>query len=52
MQMLGAEIQGGQPTPVQAAEMKELQSKLLKASQIVAVMLLLAVAAMAVGRYV
>ena len=51
MQKLGAEIQG-QPTPAQAAEMQALQSKLLKASQIVAVLLLLAVAAMAAGRYV
>ena len=51
MQKLGAEIQG-QPTPTQAAEMQALQSKLLKASQIVAVLLLLAVAAMAAGRYV
>ena len=51
MQKLGAEIQGGQPTPAQAAEMQALQSKLRVASQVVAVMLLLAVAAMAVGRY-
>ena len=48
---LGAEIQGGQPTPAQAAEMQALQSKLRQASQLVAVLLLLAVAAMAVGRY-
>ena len=51
MQKLGAEIQG-QPSPAQAAEMQALQAKLLKASQLVAVLLLLAVAAMAVGRYV
>ena len=51
MQKLGAEIQG-QPSPAQAAEMQALQAKLLKASQVVAVMLLLAVTAMAVGRYV
>ena len=52
MQKLGAEMQGGQATPAQAAEMQALQSKLLRASQVVAVMLLLAVAAMAAGRYV
>lgn len=51
MQKLGAEIQGGQPTPTQAAEMQSLQSKLRRASQVVAVLLLLAVAAMAAGRY-
>ena len=51
MQQLGAQIQG-QPTPEQAAEMQALQAKLRQASQLVAVMLLLAVAAMAVGRYV
>ena len=51
MQKLGAEIQGGQPTPAQAAEMQALQSKLRRASQLVAVLLLLAIAAMAAGRY-
>ena len=52
MQQISAEIQGGQPTPAQAAEMQALQAKLRQASQVVAVILLLAVAAMAVGRYV
>lgn len=52
MQQLGTEIQGGQPSPAQAAEMQALQAKLARASQLVAVMLLLALAAMAVGRYV
>lgn len=51
MQKLGAEIQG-QPSPAQAAEMQTLQAKLLKASQVVAVLLLLSVAAMAAARYV
>jgi len=51
MQQLGAEMGGGQPTPDQAAEMKVLQEKLSSASRLVAVMLLLAVAAMAVARY-
>ena len=52
MQKLGAEMGSGQPTPAQAAEMKQLQSKLLRASQIVAVTLLIVVAAMAAARYV
>jgi hypothetical protein len=51
MQKLGAEMQGGQPSPAQAAEMKTLQEKLASASRLVAVMLLLAVAAMGVARY-
>ena len=51
MQHLGAEIGGGPPSPAQAAEMKTLQEKLSSASRLVAVMLLLAVAAMAVARY-
>jgi hypothetical protein len=52
MQQIGAEVQGGQPSPAQAAEMQTLQAKLRRASQVVAIMLLLALAAMAVGRYV
>ncbi len=53
MQKLGAEIHSaGQPSPAQAAEMKALQSKMLRASRIVAVMLLIVVTTMAVARYV
>jgi hypothetical protein len=50
---LGAAIQagGGPPTAEQAGQMQALQGKLLTASRVVAVLLLLAVAAMAVARY-
>ena len=51
MQQIAAEIQG-QPSPAQAAEMQTLQAKMAGAARTVAVMLLLAVAAMAVARYV
>ena len=52
MQQLGAEMGGGQPTPAQATEMQALQAKMAGAARTVALMLLLAVAAMAVARYV
>ena len=53
IQQLGGEIQarGGPPTAEQSAQMKALQAKMLRGSQIVAVLLLLAVAAMATARY-
>lgn len=53
MQKLGAAIQagGGPPNAEQAAQMQALQARMLTASRVVAFLLLLAVAAMAVGRY-
>ena len=44
--------QGGPPNPEQAAEMQRLQLRLSGALRVVTVLLLLAVAAMAVARYV
>ena len=43
---------GGPPTPEEAAEMARLQGRIRSGTVIVAVLLTLAVAAMAVGRYV
>ena len=54
IQQLAGEMQagGGPPSADQSAQMKALQAKMLRGSQIVAVLLLLAVAAMATARYV
>ena len=53
IQHLAAAIQagGGPPNAAQAAEMQSLQTRMLTASRVVAFLLLLAVAAMAVARY-
>ncbi len=49
--MLGAEMAAGQPAPEQIAKMHNLQSTLMKAFRVDVVVLAVAVAAMAVARY-
>ena len=51
--VIGAEIakRGGPPTPEEVAEMSRLQARIRNGTVIVAVLLTLAIAAMAVGRY-
>ena len=46
-----ASQRGGPPTPEEGAEIARLQSRMRTASVIVAILMTLAVAAMAVGRY-
>jgi hypothetical protein len=43
---------GGPPSPEQAAEVQRLQVRLTNAMRVAAVLLLLAIAAMSVARYV
>jgi hypothetical protein len=47
-----AQAKGGPPSAEEAAEMQRLETKLATASNLVAVLLVLATAAMAVARYV
>jgi uncharacterized membrane protein len=47
-----AQASGGAPSPEHAAEIGRLQARMTKAMRAVAVLLLVAVAAMAMGRYV
>lgn len=51
MQTLGAEMAGGSGSPEQAAEMKRLQGRMSASTRIVVALMIVAVTAMAVARY-